>query len=89
LASATRYGPFFAGYWNSLVPDAHGAKHFGSELAAVTTLGGAASAAPAIRNAAARAIRLRKGIGCLLVVTKRRRETALAPKGSMVRSSYD
>src|SRR4029078_1619611 len=47
LASAMRLGPFFAGYWNSLVPAAHGAKHCGSELGAVTTLGGAAAASPA------------------------------------------
>ncbi len=39
-----RYGPFFAGYWNSLVLAAHGAKHCGSEFGAVTTLGGAACA---------------------------------------------
>jgi hypothetical protein len=39
-----RYGPFFAGYWNSFVVRAHGAKHCGSEFGAVTTLGGAANA---------------------------------------------
>src|ERR1700730_13820838 len=47
FASAMRYGPFFAGYWNSLVSLAHGAKHCASELGSDTTLGGAAAAAPA------------------------------------------
>src|SRR6266700_6337784 len=47
FASAMRYGPFLAGYWNSLVLPAHGAKHCASELGSVTTLGGAAVAIPA------------------------------------------
>src|SRR5690348_16431297 len=51
LASAMRYGPFLAGYWNSLVLLAHGAKHWGSELGRVTTLGGAAAANPAASSA--------------------------------------
>src|SRR5437588_3626256 len=52
FASATRYGPFFAGYWNSLVVAAHGAKHCASELGSVTTAGGAAAASPADSSAA-------------------------------------
>src|SRR5439155_11798081 len=59
LASAMRYGPFFAGYWNSFVLAAHGAKHWGSELGSVTTLGGAASAPPAAMRAIAAATRVR------------------------------
>src|SRR5690348_11019955 len=63
LASAIRYGPFFAGYWNSLVSLAQGAKHWGSEFGAETTLGGAALANPAESSATtAAAIRVRYGI---------------------------
>src|SRR5439155_23038164 len=51
LASAMRYGPFLAGYWNSLVLPAHGAKHWASELGSDTTLGGAAVASPAAKSA--------------------------------------
>src|SRR6266704_5844019 len=53
LASAMRYGPFLAGYWNSLVLPAHGAKHWASELGSDTTLGGAAVAIPAASKAVA------------------------------------
>src|SRR6266700_2556470 len=51
LASAMRYGPFLAGYWNSLVLLAHGAKHWASELGSDTTFGGAAVASPAAKSA--------------------------------------
>src|SRR6266704_2016276 len=51
LASAMRYGPFLAGYWNSLVLPAHGAKHWASELGSDTTFGGAAVASPAAKSA--------------------------------------
>src|SRR5678815_5896333 len=63
FASATRYGPVFAGNWNSLVLLAHGAKHCGSELGSVTTFGGAALASPAATNRViAAATRVRCGI---------------------------
>src|SRR6476659_5914672 len=63
LASAIRYGPFFAGYWNSLVSLVHGAKHFGSELAVDTTFGGAAVTTPAATSAlTATRARVRYGI---------------------------
>src|SRR4030095_7599071 len=59
LASAMRYGAFLAGYWNSLVLLAQGAKHWGSELGSVTTLGGAAVANPAASSALRAAAQVR------------------------------
>src|SRR5690242_13010944 len=62
LASAIRYGPFFAGYWKSFVLLAHGAKHCASEFGAVTTLGGAAVAKPVATSAAAATTHVRYSI---------------------------
>src|SRR5258708_19998352 len=51
LASATRYGPFLAGYWNSLLFPAPRSKPCASELDSDTTFGGAAVASPAAKSA--------------------------------------
>src|ERR1700686_5282850 len=61
-----RYGPFFAGYWNSLVSLAHGAKHCASELGSDTTLGGAAAATPAASSALRATAQVRYCIWILL-----------------------
>src|SRR5690349_24701212 len=44
LASATRYGPFFAGHWKYLVESDQGLKQAGFSPGPLTTAGGAASA---------------------------------------------
>src|SRR4051794_18697599 len=60
LASASRYGPFFAGHWKYLVESDQGLKQAGFSPGPLTTAGGAAItklAAP--RAAAAAAMRVR------------------------------
>src|SRR5215831_6118614 len=52
LASATRYGPFFAGHWKYLVESDHGLKQAGFSPGPLTTAGGAASARSAAHKAA-------------------------------------